>query len=78
MNWKKNTEAEYDTKTAAGKEQEFVVWKHGKYHKVIEATVEPMKIHVLQYEGLSERCYKGFEQGNCRINTSCIQVANSL
>lgn len=40
MNWKKNTKAEYDTKTADCKEQEFVVWKHGKYHKVMEATVE--------------------------------------
>ena len=40
MNWKKNKKVEYDTKPAAGQEQEFVVSKHGKYHKVMQATVE--------------------------------------
>lgn len=47
MNWKNIIKAEYDTKPAAGKEQEFVVWKHRKYHKVMEATMETKKIHVL-------------------------------
>lgn len=55
MNRRKNTKAECDKKTVAGKEQESVVWKHGKYPDEVEAAVETS-------EGSCTMMVNGFEQ----------------